>query len=318
MDIRKISINDLGKAVHAAYEDFKDLKKGEPAEEYKQYNPGKFAISVCLADGRRIDRGDVDAKFPLGGLGKIAVATQLLTQMPVEELVKKSGAAPCGCKCAASAGPQVPEVLKGKGFHPTGVRAMSLVEPTGDPEGKWNNVMNLLISLMGTAPVLDDDLYKATMEACEKNNEIDTLAANDFYLYDDASIAIKLYMRLHSMLVTTAQLAQMGGTIVADGVNPDTREIVFDGALAQNIASIIAARGPRNMGKPWLIMTGTPATCTKTGGFLAVIPGVIAIAAYSPTLNPAGVPVQAAMAVKEILQSLGLNALSSARVEFVD
>lgn len=320
MDTRKISFQDLAKAVHDAYEDLKGVDKGQPDPKYASYNPGKFGISVCLADGRRIDRGDVDAQFPLCGIGKLAVAVQLLQEMPIEDVVKKMGLATqgCGCQCQGTPLPQQLEALKGKGYHPMGLREISLVQPEGDPEGKWNNVVNLLISLMGSAPVLDDNLYKEELARAEKNGCIDALAKADFYLYDDATISMRLYNRLHSLLVTTAQLAQFGATIAADGVNPDTKEIVFDGALAPTLASMLAAKGPKEMAKPWLIMTGTPATCTKAGGFIAIVPGVMAIAAYSPALNAANIPVKAALSIKEILNHLQISALSSARVEFVD
>ena len=117
------------------------------------------------------------------------------------------------------------------------------------------------------------------------------------------------------MLATTEQLALMGATIAADGVNPETKEVVFDGALSQTLVAMIAAKGPRHMGRPWMILTGVPAVSSYGGGFMTVIPSVGSISAFSPELNEAGVPVKAAMAVKEIVNKLQLSAFASAKVK---
>ena len=77
----------------------------------------------------------------------------------------------------------------------------------------------------------------------------------------------------------------------------------------------MAAKGPKHMGKPWLIMTGVPAMSGFGGGFVAVVPGLGSIAAFSPELNEAGVPMKAARAIKDIVTSLQLSAFSSARVD---
>ena len=109
------------------------------------------------------------------------------------------------------------------------MRAVSLVEPTGDFDGKMEILSDIMVSLMGSSPVLDDRLYKASMAENAGADKVNAFADAGYELYDAADISIDLYTRLRSMLVTTEQLAQMGATIAADGVNPATKEIAFDG-----------------------------------------------------------------------------------------
>ena len=90
---------------------------------------------------------------------------------------------------------------------------------------------------------------------------------------------------------------------------------MFDGELSATVCAMMAAKGPKHMGKPWLIMTGVPAMSGFGGGFVAVVPGLGSIAAFSPELNEAGVPMKAARAIKDIVTSLQLSAFSSARVD---
>lgn len=295
---RKIKMADVKAAVNGAYEKYKD--------------GGKFGISVCLKNGKKINIGDTDTEFPMMELCRIPVAIQLLTQMDVETLVKKMNGGKCCCK------PKCTCDEKPKKLHAHGVRAVSLLEPVGDYDGKMDIMSNLMVDLMGTSPVLDDNIYKAAQQENIDNDVINTLAANDIELYDSSEIAVDLYARLRSMRVTTPMLAEMGATVAADGVNPVTSQSVFDGTLSANVCSMMAAKGPKKMGKPWLMITGTPAMSCHTGGFIAVIPGLGSIAAFSPELNEAHVPAKAAMAIKGILGQLQLNAFASARVDVVD
>ena len=119
------------------------------------------------------------------------------------------------------------------------------------------------------------------------------------------------------MLVTTQQLAQMGATIAADGVNPMSGVPVFDGKLSENIVAMMAAKGPKKMRKPWMTITGVPAMSSFGGGFMTVIPGFGSIAAFSPELIDGHVPFKAAMAMREIVTTLDLNVFASARVKVI-
>lgn len=239
---RKISLADLKTAVQQAYDHLKDLHEGAPKAEVADMNVGKFGISVRLADGRKFDVGHTQAQFAMGAISRVPVCLQLLTQMSVDELVQKmamGGKGKCCCQAAEPA-----EANAKHGLHAKALRAVSMVQPVGDFDGKMNLLSDLMISLMGSSPVLDDKLYEAAVAKDVADDKVNRLAALGYELYDDASIAVKLYSRLRSMLVTTEQLAEMGATIAADGVNPVTKEVVFDGALSATLCSMIAAKGP--------------------------------------------------------------------------
>lgn len=308
---RTIRFTDIKAATQEAYEHYKNYAAGAPSPKAEGMNEGMFGISVRLADGRKFDVGHTQAGFAMGAICRMPIAIQLLTQMKVEDLVKKMGPGKgCGCGCAAKA----EEPKKIKGMHHHGVRAASLVEPVGDFDGKMEIMSNLMTDLMGSSPVLDDKLYEAASKENEEKNIVNSYADADYDLYDYAALSLDLYTRLRSMLVTTEQLAEMGATVAADGLNPVSRTVAFDGSLSATVCAMMAAKGPKHAGKPWLIMTGVPAMSGFGGGFVTVIPGFGSIAAFSPELNEMGVPAKAAMAIREILGKLELNAFASARV----
>ncbi len=306
---RKISLSDLRKAVDEAYEANKSLKEGEVDSRNACADVKVFGISVMLPDGTLINKGDTDVKSPLGSISKVALSTVLFSQNSPMELIKKSGQCPCK---------KVPEKPKGLSFSAHGIRAFSAIEPVGDPESKWNIYENRMIDLMGSAPELCDKIYQALQKEATDTKLIDTLAADGYYLYDDASLSANLYLKALAMTASTQQLATMGATIAADGVNPVTGKTVFDGAITQNVVALMAAKGPHKMHAPWLVASGIPAKSSYGGAILGIIPGVMAIAAYAPELNPAGVSVKAAKAIIDVMQKLDISIFASAQVKFVN
>lgn len=305
---RKISLADLRKAVDEAYEANKSIKEGEINQRNCCAEAGSFGISVMLPDGTLINKGDTNVKSPLGSIAKVPLSTILFTQNSPMELIKKSGQ--CCCH-------KVAKKPHGLSFSAHGVRAFSAVEPTGDPESKWNLYANRLVELTGSAPELDDKVYELLENEAKETKLQDTLAADGYYLYDDAGLAIDLYLKALSMTASTEQLATMGATIAADGVNPVTGNTVFDGAITQNVVALMAAKGPHKMRAPWLVAAGIPAKSSFGGAILGIIPGVMAIAAYSPELNPAGVSVKASKAIIDVMRKLDISIFASAQVKFV-
>lgn len=306
---RRISLSALRRAVDDAYESVKSAKEGAVDPRNTGADEKMFGITVALPDGTLINKGDTQVKSPLGSIVKVPVSTILFTQNTPIELIRKSGQCPCH---------KNHDKPHGLAFSAHGVRAFSAIEPVGDPDSKWNFVEDRMTAMMGSAPLLDDAVYSLLKKEAADTRLAETLAADGYYLYDDASQAVDLYLRGLSMTASTEQLAMMGATVAADGVNPVSKQIVFDGAITQNVVALMAAKGPHRMRAPWLVATGLPAKSSFGGAIVGVIPGSIAVAAYAPALTPAGVSFKASHAIINLMQSLDLSVFSSARVRFAD
>ncbi|MDE6126095.1 MAG: glutaminase [Muribaculaceae bacterium] len=305
---RKISLSDLRKAVDEAYAAVDAIKEGEINPRNLNAVAGQFGITVTLTDGTTISKGDTKVKVPMGSIIHLPLHSVLFSQLGVDKVVEKSGKCPC-CRMAPKP--------KGLAFGAHGIRAFSAVEPAGDPESKWNLYENRMTDLMGSAPELADNVYKNLLKEAAETKTAETLADSGYQLYDDTALSLDLYLKALAMGASTEQLAMMGATVAADGVNPATRKIVFDGELSQSLVGLMAAKGPHKMNLPWLVKTGIPAKNSFGGTILGIIPGVMAIAAYAPELNQAGVSVKAARAIMEIARRLDLSVFASARIKVV-
>lgn len=303
---RKISLASLQKAVDDAFEAYKSIKEGNVDERVAGADPKAYGISVVLTDGTVIEKGDTKALSPLGRIALLPTHVLVLTQNSPEELVRKAGIACCNR--------HKENKPKGLPVSPHGVRAVSVVEPSGDSDGKYDVMVDNIIDMAASAPVLDDRLYEAMMAENAKADVINAFEVAQYGLYDSAAIAVDLYTRLAALQMTTTQLATMGATVAADGVNPSNNQPVFDGSIAANVVATLA-RGVHKEGRAWMMTVGLPAASSFGGAIVAVLPGFGAIAAYSPELDANGVSVKAAKAIRYIANTLGLNVFASARVK---
>lgn len=310
---RTIKIQDVKNVVADAYSKFKNEQCGAEDSRVSDANPDDFAITVMLTDGTVVEAGDVDKAFAMGNIAKVPVYTTLFSQNESAKEVMEKLNGGCGCNSKGCPSTPKPHHLP---VNRRGVRAVSIIEPTGDSDGKFDIISSMMIGLAGDSPVLDDNLYKRLTADNQAANVENRLAESEYVLYDNAQIAIDLYTRLTAMRATTRQLAEMGATIAAGGRNPETGNELFDSSVSRRVVAAIAAKGMHKMSMQWLVVSGVPAQAGFGGGVFGVVPGVLGIAAYSPKVNGKGVSPKAAHAVAYIANQLGVNAFSGESVKF--
>ena len=143
------------------------------------------------------------------------------------------------------------------------------------------------------------------------NRAIAWLLASAGYCYCDPLEALDVYTRQCSVLVTCAELAAMAGTLANRGVNPLSKKAVV---RAENVPAILAEmtmEGLYDASGDWAFEVGLPGKSGVGGGIMAVAPGRLAIAAFSPPLDEWGNSVRAQKAVATVAQKLGLNLYAS-------
>lgn len=307
---RKVTIKDVEKALHEAYDKNKENKDGAVDPRLAgEADAESFGLSVVLTDGRTLSVGATQTPSPLGKTARLPLSVELLSQYTPEELAKKSGSCCCEEKSACSA--SKPKIA----FGAHSIRAVSALAPQGDRDGKYQVILDRVLNLTDGQPVFNDDLYKLLSEEASAMKMAQVLADAGYTLYDDAEQSLDVYARLMSLQLTAEQLAVLGATIAADGRNPRTGIYAFDGAVAANVVGLLASRKLGRHGRrAWMMRTGLPATASFGGSVLAVIPGFGAVAAFSPRLCDNGVSIRGARAVADFAAALGLNVYSSARV----
>ena len=319
---KKISISQIKDAAQEAFDLYKTNTDGKNAD-YIPYlaniNKNLFGISICLLNGQTIQLGDTEYKFGIESVSKVHTAILVLRQYGAQQLLEKIGADATGLPFNSifailleNDHPSTPLVNAGA------IAACSMVKPIADPENKWKAIVDNITDLCGSAPQLIDELYKSESETNFNNRSITWLLKNYNRIYDDPTMSLDLYTRQCSLGITATQLSICGATIANNGTNPVTRKQIFDTALSPKITSLIASVGFYEHTGDWLYTSGIPAKTGVGGGVMGTLPGLFGIAAFAPPIDNAGNSVKAQLAIKHIMNKLGLSVFSGDQVTIVE
>ena len=318
---KSISFSSIEQAVHEAYDMFKDNQDGKNAD-YIPYlanvDKNLFGISVCLLDGRMIEVGDTRYRFGIESVSKVYTAILVLRQYGAEKLLSMIGADATGLPFNSIIAillendhPSTPLVNAGA------ITACSMVNPMGDADKKWAAIVENITQLSGSAPDLIEELYRSESETNFNNRSIVWLLKNYNRIYDDPDLSLDLYTRQCSLGITAEQLSVCGATIANRGVNPKTGMCVFDASFSPQITSLIATVGFYEHTGDWLYTSGIPAKTGVGGGVMGVLPGIMGISAFAPPIDESGNSVKAQLAIKHIMNKLGLSVFSGDSVKII-
>ena len=309
---KKISISQLKEVAQEAYEQVKGNTGGKNAD-YIPYlaniDKNLFGISICLMNGQTINIGDTDYRFGI----------LILRQYGAQKVLDMIGADATGLPFNSIIAillendhPSTPLVNAGA------ISACSMVEPVGNSDKKWEAIVQNITDLCGSAPQLIDELYKSETATNFNNRSIAWLLKNYNRIYDNPDMALDLYTRQCSLGITAGQLAIAAGTIANSGVNPVTKKEVFEASLAPKITSMISTVGFYEHSGDWMYTAGIPAKSGVGGGVMSVLPGVFGAAAFAPPLDEAGNSVKSQLAIKYIMNKLGLGVFNGDRVTIIE
>ncbi len=315
---KTISISQIKEVVQQAYEQVKGNTGGKNADYIPylaQIDKNLFGISVCLLNGETITVGDTEYRFGIESVSKVHTAILALRQYGAQKVLDMIGADATGLPFNSIIAillendhPSTPLVNAGA------ISACSMVMPVGDSDQKWKAIVENVTDLCGSAPELIDELYKSESETNFNNRSIAWLLKNYGRIYDNPDLALDLYTRQCSLGVTAQQLSIAAATVANNGLNPVTKKEVFKAELAPKITSMIAAVGFYEHSGDWMYSSGIPAKTGVGGGVMGVLPGVFGISAFAPPLDESGNSVKAQLAIKFIMNELGLNVFNGQQV----
>ncbi len=266
-----------------------------------------FAVAVVTADGQIFKTGDADYAFAIESISKVFTLALVMGAIGPEGVHQKVGADPTGLPFNSVI---ALELHGGRPLSPlvnAGAISTASLVPGDNPEKRWAAILDCQSRFAGRQIALSDEVNHSEQTTNFHNRAIGWLLYSAGTCYSDPMEAVDIYTRQCSTLVTTVDLATMGATIAADGVNPVTRQRVIASASTAPILAEMAMEGLYTASGDWAYTVGLPGKSGVGGGVLAVVPGELAIAAFAPPLDPAGNSVRGMAAVGAVARALGCN-----------
>jgi glutaminase len=202
------------------------------------------------------------------------------------------------------------ELQAGKPMSPlvnAGAIATASLVPGATPDERWSRILDMQSTLAGRQLELSEEVNHSEQTTNYHNRAIAWLLYSAGTCYSDPMDALDIYTRQCSTLITAVDLATMGATLASGGKNPVTGERVVAQENVPRILAEMMMEGLYTSSGDFAYRVGLPGKSGVGGGILAVAPSRLAIAAFSPPLDPAGNSVRGLAAVSSIANSLQLD-----------
>ncbi|MVU77486.1 glutaminase A [Nocardia sp. ET3-3] len=280
--------------------------------ELAAVQPDSFGICLATADGRVYGSGDLDTAFTIQSISKPFTYALALADRGPAEVARHIDVEPSGEPFnEISLDPQT-QRPRNPMINAGAIAAASLIKGT-DAADRFARIRRSYSRFAGRELSMNEAVYASEARTGYRNRAIGLLLRGAEIIDIDPDEAVDRYFRQCSIDVTCRDLAMMAATLANNGVNPLTHERALTRPLVEQVLSVMTTCGMYDSAGDWVTTVGLPAKSGVGGGILAVLPGQIGIAVYSPRLDAHGSSVRGVKACRELSNRLGLHFLHVTR-----
>src|SRR4051794_31025569 len=268
------------------------------------------AFGICLAtvDGYVYEVGDTRTDFTIQSISKtftygLALADRGFAAVDAKIDVEPSGEA----FYEISLGPETGRPYNAM-INAGAIAAASLV--AGDTlDARYERVRAAFSRCANRELAMDEEIFRADLAVAHRHRAIGHLLRGSGVIETDPGPAVELYFRQCALKLDCRDLALMAATLANGGVQPRTGERAFEPDVVERVLSVMTTCGMYDAAGEWVVGVGLPAKSGVGGGVLAVLPGQIGIALYSPRLDRHGNSVRGVAACRQLSRELELHFL---------
>lgn len=295
--------------LESLYQELLSLREGAPADnipELAKVDPDRFGIAIVTMDGHIYQVGDHETAFTIQSISKAFVYGLALCDRDPAVVRERVGVEPSGeafnsISLDPRTGAPVNPMINAGAIATTALVAGASVEL------QWGRILGFLSACAGRPLSVDEAVYRSESETGFRNRAIAWMLRNFGKTASDPMPVLENYFRQCSVNVNVRDLAMMAATLASGGTNPLTGEQVLPARKVQPVLSVMATCGMYDASGTWLHDVGLPAKSGVGGGIIAVLPGRLGIAIYSPRLDAQGNSVRGLAACRRISEHFGLH-----------
>ncbi|MDI9939304.1 glutaminase A [Rhodococcus opacus] len=301
----------IGKVFAATREN----RSGELADyipELAAVAPDSFGICIATVDGFVYEVGDTRLPFTIQSISKPFTYALALADRGSGAVAEKIDVEPSGEPFNEISLDPRTERPRNPMINAGAITAASLVAGP-DLDTRFERIRAAYSRYAGRDLTFNRSVYESESRTGHRNRAIGHMLRSFDIITGDPDEAVDLYFRQCSVDVTCRDLSVMAATMANNGVNPVTRETVLDPALVERVLSVMSTCGMYDAAGKWVYEVGLPAKSGVGGGIIAVLPGQIGIAVYSPRLDEHGNSVRGVEACRALSAELELHFLHVTR-----
>ncbi|MGD8673366.1 MAG: glutaminase A, partial [Thiogranum sp.] len=290
MDSRLLDNSPLQQYLESLHANLKDCNAGEVASyipELLRVNHDGFGIAIATVDGHVYQVGDSQEPFTIQSISKAFVYGLALEDNGIETMAARVDVEPSGeAFNSISLRPDTGRPLNPM-INAGAIATAAMVE--GDkPESKLQRILASFGRYIGHPIKIDEQVFRSEKETGHRNRAIAHLLRSFEILKDPPEGILDVYFQQCSMLVSCRDLAVMGACLANNGVNPITGVRALKTEYVPKVLSVMGTCGMYDYSGNWVYTVGMPAKSGVGGGIVAVLPGQLGLAVFSPRLDERG------------------------------
>lgn len=250
-------------------------------------DPLKYGIALVTLDGQEYAIGDASEKFSIQSVSKVFTLT-LAFSMIGETLWERVGLEPSGNPFNSLV--QL-EYEQGKPRNPF-INAGALVV-TDVLISRLDNPKAQILEFVRKLSCIDDIYYDYDIARSERESGYTNAALVNFLkshknINNHVESVLDIYFHQCAIRMSCRELARSFLFLANHGVIPSTGERILSISQAKRLNAIMLTCGFYDQAGEFAFRVGMPGKSGVGGGIVAVIPGELAIAVWSPELNQQG------------------------------
>ncbi|MEZ9516947.1 glutaminase B [Vibrio splendidus] len=265
----------------------------------------KLAIAVYTNEGEVIQAGDADEAFSVQSMSKALSLTLAMVLYKPEEIWQRVGKEPSGQAFNSMIQLEMEHGIPRNPFINAGaiVVADLLQSRLSAPR---HRLLEFVRQLSGDTHIVYDKVVAASeMMHSDRNAAIAYLMRSFGNFENDVIPVLNNYFHACALKMTCVDLAKTFSYLANKGVSVQTKKEIITPVQTKQLNALLATCGLYDGAGEFAYRVGMPGKSGVGGGIIAIVPGEMTIAVWSPELDASGNSLAGTQALELLSERIG-------------
>jgi len=268
-------------------------------------NPDNLGIAVCTTSGETFSAGDAEERFSIQSISKVLSLTLALTRYEEDEIWQRVGKEPSGQPFNSLVQLELEQGKPRNPFINPGALVVCDLLQTRLAAPK-QRMLEVVRQLAGQPDInYDRDVARSEFDNSDRNAAIAYLMKSFGNFENDVITVLHTYFHYCALRMSCVELARTFAYLANKGVPLGSDEPLIDARQARQINALMVTSGMYDGAGEFAYRVGMPGKSGVGGGIIAIVPGEMCIAVWSPELDAAWNSLAGTAALEKLAQRIG-------------
>ncbi|KKD60333.1 glutaminase [Grimontia sp. AD028] len=271
----------------------------------KKVPASKLGIAVCYNDGEIIKAGDAEEAFSIQSISKVLSLTLALQNYQPEEIWRRVGKEPSGQAFNSMIQLEMEQGIPRNPFINAGALVVCdmLHSRLSAPRQR---MLEFVRRLSGNEHICYDKVVASSeMDHSDRNASIAYLMRAFGNFDNDVMPVLANYFHYCALRMSCVDLAKTFNYLANKGLPLGAEKTIVSQTQSKQVNALLATCGLYDGAGEFAYRVGMPGKSGVGGGIIAIVPGEMSIAVWSPELDPSGNSLAGTAALELLAERIG-------------